>query len=114
MAKLPEATIKQVFSLQQQLLNCIDEATATEFTISENFGETGYTIEYFEQLQNAREKADTYYSRLFIALRQIYPAQPMAHRDNLNLLARFITEAEATIDAVEASITEIKRDFNLL
>jgi hypothetical protein len=44
----------------------------------------------------------------------IYPAQPMAHGDNLNLLARFITEAEATIDAVEASITEIKRDFNLL
>ena len=99
--------------MQRQLLERIDEATATEFTLSEEFGETSATIEYFEQLQNSRERADNYYARLFTTLRQIYPAQPMASRDSLELLARFIAEAEATVDAIGATVAEIRRDFQL-
>ena len=113
MARLSEKTIIRVFNLQRQLLERIHEATATEFTIIEEFGETEATIDYFDQLQNARERADSYYSRLFTTLRQIYPAQPVASRDSLELLDRFIAEAEATVDAIEATVAEIRRDFNL-
>lgn len=37
----------------------------------------------------------------------------MASADNLELLARFVEEAQATADATAATIREIRRDFNL-
>lgn len=114
MAKLPDELLTTIFSLQRQLLERIDEATATEFALLELYGETEETIDYFEQLQNARERADSYYLRLFITLRQIYPSQPVALHDSLELLARFINDAEATVNAVGATIFEIRRDFNLI
>ncbi|MFB2972084.1 hypothetical protein ACE1CD_24255 [Aerosakkonema sp. BLCC-F183] len=92
----------------------MDDVTATEFAIFERFGEAQETIDYFAQLQNARERADSYESRLHTTLRQIYPAQPLASRASLELLARYIEEAEAIADAIAASVAEIRRDFNLL
>ena len=114
MAKLPNETLENIFNLQRQLLECVDESTAIEFTLFDLYGEIEETIDYFEQLQNARERADVYYSRLFTTLRQIYIFQPVAPRDSLELLAKFMIEAEVTVAAVEATIAEIKRDFNLL
>lgn len=113
MAKLPDNTLSTIFKLQRQLLERIDETTGTEFALFELYGETEEIINYYEQLQNARERADAYYV-LFTTLRQIYPSQGAASRDSLELLTRFIAEAEATVNAVEATISEIKRDFNLL
>ncbi len=113
MAKLPDETITRVLNLQRQLLERIDDAAATEFAILAQFGETEATADYFELLQNARDRADSYYSRLYTALRQIYPSQPVASRDSLELLGRFIQEAEATVDAIAATVQEIRRDFNL-
>ncbi|MBV9385300.1 MAG: hypothetical protein JOZ78_02615 [Chroococcidiopsidaceae cyanobacterium CP_BM_ER_R8_30] len=113
MAKLPDEILTTIFTLQRQLLERIDEATATEFALFAFYGEIEETTDYFEQLQNARERADSYYLRLFTTLRQIYPSQPVASRDSLELLAQFITDAQATVNAVEATISEIRRDFNL-
>ncbi|WP_374795832.1 hypothetical protein [Aerosakkonema funiforme] len=50
--------------MQRQLLELMDDVTATEFAIFERFGEAQETIDYFAQLQNARERADSYESRL--------------------------------------------------
>lgn len=44
MAKLPEETLTIIFTLQRQLLQRIDEATATGFTIFQEFGETEITV----------------------------------------------------------------------
>ena len=46
--------------------------------------------------------------------REVQTFQPVAPRDSLELLAKFIMEAEVTVAAVEASIIEIRRDFDLL
>jgi hypothetical protein len=113
MAKLPDEIITRILNLQRQLLEQIDEVTETEFTLLEQFGEPEQTIQEFEQLQNVRERADTYYSRFYVTLRRVYESQPLASRDTLELLAKFISEAEATIAAIRATIQEIKRDFNL-
>ncbi|HEY9769494.1 MAG TPA: hypothetical protein V6C71_13530 [Coleofasciculaceae cyanobacterium] len=113
MAKLPNEILENIFNLQQQLLECIDSSTATELALFDLYGEIEETIDYFEQLQNARERVDAYYSRLYTALRQIYTSQPIAPRDNLELLAKFMAEAEVTVAAVKATITEIRRDFDL-
>jgi len=37
----------------------------------------------------------------------------VASRDSLELLARLIAEAEATVDAIGATVAEIRRDFQL-
>jgi hypothetical protein len=113
MAKLPDEIITRILNLQRQLLEQIDEVTETEFTLLEQFGETEETSREFEQLQNVRERAETYYSRFYGTLRRVYESQPLASRDTLELLAKFINEAEATVEAIRATTQEIKRDFNL-
>ena len=114
MAKLPEETITRVLNLQRQLLERIDDVMTTDFVLFDRFGETQETIDYFELLQNATERAESYNSRLYTTLKQIYPAQPVASRASLELLARYIEETEATVEAITASVAEIRRDFNLL
>lgn len=113
MAKLPDEIITTVFTLQRQLLERIDEATATVFIMLERYGETDATLPELDELQSIRERADNYYSRFYVTLRRIYDSQPAASRDSLELLGRYINEAESTNEAIQASIQEIKRNWNL-
>jgi len=113
MAKLPEKTITTIFNLQRRLLERIDEATATEATIFEQFGEAEEILIELEQLQNVRERATSSYSRLYMLLLRVAEAQPTATSATLSLLARSIKQAEATDAASSATIQEIKRDLNL-
>lgn len=80
MAKLLEEILSNIFNLERRLLASINEATEMEFIILEQVGELEDAIDYFEQLQNAKERADFYYVRLSTALRHIH----------LNLLLRAI------------------------
>lgn len=114
MAQLPDETTTTVLGLQRSLLTIINQATATGFIILEQYGETETTITVLEQLQNARERAETYYSRFYTLLLRIAEFQPMAPAAMLELLARSIEEAQATAAASEATIQEAKRDWNIL
>jgi hypothetical protein len=80
----------------------------------EQYGETQTTLIDLEQLQNIQERADTYYTRFYRLLRQIAESQPLANAAILELLNRSMEEAQATINALEASIREIKKDWNIL
>lgn len=60
MAQLPEETTTVVLELQRQLLVIIHQATAVSFLILERYGETETTLTDLEQLDNTRERADTY------------------------------------------------------
>lgn len=113
MAQLSEETISTVLNLQRRLLVIIDLVTATQFMILEQYGETEITIIALDDLQNAQERADTYYSRFYTLLRQIAGSQPFADAAMLELLYRSINDAEATAAALEATIQEEKRNFNL-
>lgn len=113
MARLPAETLRTIFSLQQQLLEQIDDARAVEFVLLEQFGETEETIPELDELQSIRERADAYYSRFYVTLRRIYDAQPLASRDILELLSRSINEATAALAATTANVQEIKRNWNL-
>lgn len=68
MAKLPDETITTILNLQRRLLERIDEATATEAIIFEQFGEIEEILFELEQLQNVRERAKSSYSRLYTLL----------------------------------------------
>ena len=113
MARLSTETLNEAFALQQDLLERLDETTATEFIIFEQFGETEATIPELDELQNIRERADSYYSRFYTTLRRIYMSQPVASRANLELLTRTIENAQAVSDATSASIQDIKRNWGL-
>jgi hypothetical protein len=113
MAQLPEETTTTVLELQRRLLAIIHQATAVGFSIVEQYGETETTIIALEDLDNVREKANTYYSRFYTLLLRISESQPMATTAMLELLARSIEEAQAAVEGAEATIQEEKRDFNL-
>lgn len=113
MAELPAETITTVLNLQGRLLKIIHQAKATELAIAQQYGETEVTIIALNDLQNVEERADTYYSRFYTLLRQIARSQPFANAAMLELLYRSIDEAEATVDALEASIQEEKRNYNI-
>lgn len=114
MAYLPEETTKTALELQRQLLIIINEARSTEFSIFEQYGETEKSIISLDQLQNIRERGETYYTRLYQMLLKIAESQPVAVPTMLELLDSSMEESEATINASQASILEIKRDWNKL
>ena len=112
MAKLPDAVLANIFTLQRQVIECIDATTATEFRILEQQGETAETLPELEELQSIRERLLSPYSRFHILLLRAAESQPVAPNDVLNLLYRSIDAAEATLDASIASLQEIQRNWN--
>lgn len=71
MANLTNETITTVLNLQRRLLQLINQATAAEQIILEQYGETEATIIALNQLQNVRERATSYYISLYRLLLQI-------------------------------------------
>ena len=113
MADLSKETVITVFSLQRRLLQIINEATKFAFIIFEQFGETEETTPELEELKNIRERATSYYIRLYRLLLQSSESQPTATSATLDLLAQSIAQTQAAADAGEASNREIKRNWNL-
>ena len=112
MANLPEETLTAIFSLQKQLFYIIDEATATDYNLVEQYGETTETLPELEELSNIRERARDAYTRLFRLLLNIAETQPRTNQSTLELLNRAIKQANLTVTALEISIKEIKNNWN--
>ncbi|WP_309744044.1 hypothetical protein [Chamaesiphon sp. OTE_20_metabat_361] len=112
MVKLPDSVLTNIFTLQLQIVECIDATTATEFRILEQQGETSETLPELEELQSIRERLLSPYSRFHVLLLRAAESQPVATSDVLNLLYRSIDAAEATLDASIASLQEIQRNWN--
>lgn len=114
MAKLTNETLTVIFNLLRQLAERIEDTSATEWLLFENYGETERTISELEELQNVRERLNDSYSRLNTALLSVLEAQPFASRSMLDLLVRAIDQGQANFSAAEASVQEVKRIWNLL
>lgn len=113
MADLSETTTTIVFNLQRRLLEMINEATKYALIIFEQFGETEETLPELNELENVRERSTSYHIRLYRLLLQVAESQPTATSATLDLLAQSIAQTQAIADAGEASIQEIKRNWNL-
>lgn len=113
MANLSNGTLTIVANLLPRLFQVINLATATEFNLFERYGETNETLPELEELNNSAERARLFYNRLYGLVLQIAESQPIASPATLNLLYQTIEQAIATTDAVEASVQEIKRTWNL-
>lgn len=113
MAKLFSDTLTTLFTLQRRLIELIDEAAATEFQLFEQFGETEATITELEELQNSRERLRDPYIQISTLLLRIAEYQPAAPHSMLNFLIETIERTQASADACQAGILEIKRNWNL-
>jgi hypothetical protein len=113
MADLPEETIVIIFTLQRRLLKIINEATRCAFMILEEYGELEATMPDLEILETVRERLTSYYTRIYRLLLQIFESQPMASSATLELLIQSIKQIQASADAGEATVSEVKRDWNL-
>ena len=113
MADLSEETVITVFSLQRRLLQIINEATRFAFILFEQYGEITATAPDLEILENVRERSTTYCTRLHRLLLQIFESQPTAASATLKLLVQSIEQIQASADAGEATVQEVKRDWNL-
>ena len=63
-AKLPDSVIDNVFTLQRNLVECLDATTAMEFRLYQQIGETAETLPELEELQSIRDRLVNSYSRL--------------------------------------------------
>lgn len=113
MAKLFSDTLTTIFTLQQRLIELIDEAAATEFQLFEQFGEMEATITELEEAQNARERLTLSYSKLSTIVLRVAEYQPTAPHAMLNLLTQGTEQGQATAAASKASIVEISRTRKL-
>jgi intergrase/recombinase len=113
MANLSEETLNTIFNLQKQLFKIINEATATEYNLVEQDGETSETLPELEELLNIKERARDAYTRLFRLLLNIAETQPVINQSKLELLYRIIEQADLTVNALEISIKEIKNNWDL-
>ncbi len=112
MAYLPDEILAKIDTLQRQLLQLIHQTTITGYTILESYGETENTIVSLDQLQNVRERARAYYTRLYRLLLQIAESV-IASSATMELLAQSMEETQSIIDAGKATVAETQIDFNL-
>ena len=88
MAKLPDSTIVNIFTLQRRLAECLESTTAMEFRLFQQFGETAETAPELEELVNIRERLVSLYNRLRNIFLRVVQSQLIASKDLLNLLYR--------------------------
>ncbi len=112
MAKLPDSIVINIFSIQRQIIECINSTTEMEFRLFDRMGETPETFPELEELQNIKEKLRSKYARLYTLMLGIAESQPIATRDMLDLLYKSIDSTEASLDASIASLQEIQRNWN--
>jgi hypothetical protein len=111
-AKLPDTIVTNIFTLKRGLIECIDDTTAIEFRLFEQFGETAETLPELEELQNIEERLLSSYSRLYNLLLRVYQSQPTASTDMLNLLYGVMESGQNSLDASVASLQDIQRNWN--
>ncbi|HLO48621.1 MAG TPA: hypothetical protein VK211_09430 [Kamptonema sp.] len=113
MANLPDETLATASMLLLRLFQVINLATATEFNLFEQYGETEETFGELEELKNVAERARVLYNRIYGLMLQVAESQPIANLATMRLLYQSIELAEPTADSGEGSIQEIKRSWNL-
>lgn len=113
MASLPPETLNSIANLLPRLFEVIDLATATEFNLFEQYGETNETVDELEQIKNAIERVRTSYNRLYGLTLQVAESQPLASPATLDLLRLTIEQSGSTADAVEATAQETRRTWRL-
>lgn len=113
MAEISKETIEKILDLIGRLSTLIDAASFIELSIFNVYGETEEMIYVLEQLQNTKERGISSYSRLSTLLLKVSEVQPSAPIVMLEMLIKAIEQAQATVDAGEATVKEARNDWSI-
>jgi hypothetical protein len=114
MAQISAEFQSNIRNLQQNLLDIVDNAKATEFILLERFGENNQTIIVLEELTAIAQQASDLYIQISRLLLRTAEIQPSITSDMLSLLIEKVAIIENRVPALERSIREVKSDWNLL
>ncbi len=112
MAEISKETIQKILELMGRLSILIDTASSSELFIFNTYGETQEMVYVLEQLQNTKERGVSSYSRLSNLLLKVSEVQPSAPIALVEMLVQAIEQAQATVDAGEATIKEARNDWS--
>jgi hypothetical protein len=113
MAKISSELMSDLASLQQLLLESVNEAKLSEYLLLENFGETDNTISSLDELTVIALQASELYTQISRLLLQISEIQPAITPAMLELLSERVSTIENRVPALQQSIKEIKLDWGL-
>jgi hypothetical protein len=112
-AEISKETIGKILELMGRLSVLIDRTSFTELSIFNTYGETDEMIYVLEQLQNTKDRGIASYSRLSTLLLKVSEVQPSAPVAMIEMLIKAIKQAQATVDAGEATVKEARNDWSI-
>jgi hypothetical protein len=112
-AEISKETIEKILELMGRLSVLIDRTSSTELSIFNAYGEADEMIYVLEQLQNTRDRGIASYSRLSTLLLRVSEVQPSAPVAMTEMLIKAIEQAQATVDAGEATVKEARNDWSI-
>jgi hypothetical protein len=113
MAEISKETIQKILELMGKLSLLINTASSSELFIFNVYSNTQEIVYVLEQLQNTKDRGVSSYSRLSTLLLKMSEVQPSAPVAMTEMLAQAIEQAQATIDAGEATVKEARNDWNV-
>jgi hypothetical protein len=112
-AEISKETTEKLLELMGRLSILIDTTSSTELFIFNTYGETEEMVYVLEQLQNTKERGISSYSRLSTLLLRVSEVQPSAPVAMIEMLIKTIEQAQATVDAGEATVKEARNDWSI-
>jgi chaperonin cofactor prefoldin len=114
MAKISAKLRNTLIDLQQLLLESVNEAKLSEYSLLERFGETTETVSTLDELTAIAQQSADLYTQISRLLLQISEMQPAITPAMLKLLTERVETIESRVPALSQSIKEIKSDWGLL
>jgi hypothetical protein len=112
-AEISKETIDKILYLMGKLSILIDIVSSTELSILRTYGETDEMVYVLDQLQNTKERGISAYTRLSTLLLKVSEIQPSAPLAMIQMLVQSTEQAQATIDAGEATVKEARTDWSI-
>lgn len=114
MAKISTELSNTIINLQKLLLETINEAKTTEFSMLNRYGETEQTIATLDELTAIAQQAADLYTQLSRLLLRASEIQPAITSARLDLVTQRVSNVENRVPALKQSIKEIRLDWDLL
>jgi chaperonin cofactor prefoldin len=114
MAKISAKLLNNLVDLQQLLLESVNEAKLSEYSLLERFGETTETVSTLDELTAIAQQSADLYTQISRLLLQVSEIQPAITPTMLELLTERVETIESRVPALSQSIKEIKSDWGLL
>jgi len=111
--KIPDPLKQQIFVLQAQLLDLIDDAATTERTLFDIYGETEQTLGDLDSLTGIREQAEDIYQRFHVRALRVVQAPPREATATMSLLIEVCEFGQERMVPLTRSVEEIRNTWEL-